>query len=148
MKTKKRTNITNNRVIVLTANILLIIFVLSMLTMPGAANDFLSISPSQANELIQKEKSNPDFVIIDMRTPLEFKGGHIKDAVLIDYYSKTFIQEMQSLDKGKIYLIYCRSANRSTKALAKIKNMGFESLYNMNQGIIGWGKAGFPIYKK
>ena len=106
-----------------------------------------TISPKQANQLIQKEKDNADFVIIDIRTPLEFNSGHIENAKLIDYYSKNFLKEMQQLDKNKIYLIYCRSANRSTKALTLIKNMDFKSLYNMDQGIVGWIKNEYKIVK-
>ena len=106
-----------------------------------------TISPKQANQLIQKENDNADFVIIDIRTPREFNSGHIKNAKLIDYYSKNFLKEMQQLDKNKIYLIYCRSANRSTKALSLIKNMGFKSFYNMDQGIVGWIKNEYKIVK-
>jgi rhodanese-related sulfurtransferase len=111
------------------------------------ADGLSTISPKEAYNLIQNNKSNPDFVLIDIRTPQEFKSGHLKNAILIDYYSKDFLKKMKSLDKNKTYLIYCRSANRSTKTLKKIKNMKFTSLYNMGKGIKGWAKAGFPIYK-
>lgn len=111
------------------------------------AKGLVSISPMQANELIQKENNNENFVIIDIRTPREFKAGHVQGAILIDYYSKNFLNNMKALDKSKTYLMYCRSANRSTKAMGKIKNMGFTSLYNMRKGLKGWVKAGFPVYK-
>jgi len=111
------------------------------------AGGLSTISPRQANVLIQQEKDNPDFVIIDIRTPGEFKSGHIKGAVLLDYYSKDFKKNMQALDKNKTYLIYCRSANRSARTLSLIKDMGFRSIYNMDQGLIGWGKNGFTVVK-
>ena len=100
-----------------------------------------------ASDLIAKHKSNTDFIILDLRTPREFKSGHIGKAILLDYYSKTFTDELKRLDKSKIYLIYCRSGNRSGKTLDLVKKMGFSHVYNMDQGIKGWRSKGFPVVK-
>jgi len=126
-----------------------IFVVMIMLVLSGAssASGLATISPKQANTLIQQEKGNPEFVLLDIRTPREFKAGHIEGAVLIDYYSQDFLRKMKGLDKNKTYLMYCRSANRSTRALSRIKDMGFKSFFNMDQGIIGWQKNGFPVVK-
>ena len=123
--------------------------ILLMLVLTGTANasGLATISPKQAKTLIQQEKANPDFVLLDIRTPTEFKAGHLEGAILIDYYGKDFLKKMQALDKNKTYLMYCRSANRSTRTLRLVKDMGFKSLYNMDQGINGWLKNGFPVVK-
>jgi rhodanese-related sulfurtransferase len=122
---------------------------LIMMMLSGAAKaaGLVTISPKQAYTLIQQERDNPDFVILDIRTPAEFKAGHIEGATRIDYYSKEFLNQMQALDKNKTYLIYCRSANRTTRTLYLIKDMGFEAVYNMGQGIRGWLQNGFPVVK-
>ena len=112
---------------------------------PASAETIETISPKQAAELILRENGNADFVILDIRTPPEFQGGHLQNAVLIDYYSRTFIQRLKQLDKNKIYLIYCRSGNRSSKALALFSHLGFKHVYNMADGINGWLKEGFPM---
>ena len=127
----------------------LVLAALILLVLTGAANasGLVTISPKQAKDLIQQETGNPDFVLLDIRTPPEFKAGHIEGAILIDYYGRDFLKKMQALDKDKIYLMYCRSANRSTRTLALVKDMGFKSLYNMDQGINGWIKNGFPVVK-
>jgi len=106
-----------------------------------------TISPKMASDLIAKHKNNTDFIILDVRTPQEFKRGHIEKAILLDYYSKTYIDEFKRLDKSKTYLMYCRSGNRSGKILDLIKNMGFSHVYNMDQGIRGWRSLGFPVVK-
>ncbi|MCP4369746.1 MAG: rhodanese-like domain-containing protein [Deltaproteobacteria bacterium] len=100
-----------------------------------------------ASDLIAKHKSNTDFIILDVRTPREFKSGHIEKAILLDYYSKKYTDKLKRLDKSKTYLIYCRSGNRSGKTLDLIRNMGFSRVYNMDQGIIGWRSKGFPVVK-
>ncbi len=137
----------NNQVIRLMVSFLVAALVVGMSFSAAKAEGLLTISPKQANALVQNQKDNPDFVILDIRTPAEFKSGHLKDAVLIDFYSKDFSKKMNALDKNKTYLIYCRSANRSTKALDRIKDMGFAAVYNMGQGVIGWTQAGFAIVK-
>ena len=113
-----------------------------------ASNHLLkTISPKMASDLIAKHKNNTDFIILDVRTPREFKNGHIKQAILLDFYSKAYTDEFKRLDKSKIYLIYCRSGNRSGKTLDLIKNMGFSQVYHMDKGIRGWLSMGFPVVK-
>ena len=65
-----------------------------------------NVTPQEAFTLIQDNRDNPDFVIIDVRTPGEFAGGYIEGAINIDFYSETFRDELNRLDKNKTYLIY------------------------------------------
>ena len=102
------------------------------------------ITPREAYTLIMKNKDNPDFVILDVRTPREFAEGHIQNAVNLDYYSETFRDDLDSLDKNKTYLIYCRSARRSGKALDIMKALNFGKVYNMLGGTIQWKTEGLP----
>ncbi len=130
------------------ASVLLIplfFFILFLWKMPAAAEAIETISPKQAAELVLKEKGNADFVILDIRTFPEFQTGHLNRAILLDYYSSTFVEGLKQLDKNKIYLVYCRSGNRSGKALALFNQLGFEQVYNMAEGINGWIRAGFPM---
>lgn len=106
---------------------------------------FKNISPKEALALINKNKGNEDFVILDVRTPREVSSGHIEGAINIDYYSKTFIDELNKLDRGKRYLIYCRSGHRSGKTLKIMEKLGFREVYNMLGGIKAWKKEGLPI---
>jgi rhodanese-related sulfurtransferase len=125
------------------------LFIISLLIQGkwATAETIETISPKQSAELIYKEKDNPDFVILDIRTPPEFQNGHIQNGVLVDYYSRTFINRLKELDKDKIYLVYCRSGNRSGKALALFKHLGFKNVYNMAQGINGWARLGYPVVR-
>jgi len=103
------------------------------------------ITPQEAFALIQDNQNNPDFVIIDVRTPEEFAEGHIENAVNLDYYSETFRDELNKLDKNKTYLIYCRSGRRSSNALSVMEELGFREAYNVLGGIIEWKAEGLPI---
>jgi rhodanese-related sulfurtransferase len=105
------------------------------------------ITPQEAYASIQENQDNPDFVIIDVRTPEEFADGHIEDAINIDFYSETFQDELNILDKDKSYLIYCRSGRRSASALAIMEELNFREAYNMMGGIIQWQAEGLPTVK-
>ena len=106
------------------------------------------ITPQEASALIQENQDNPDFVIIDVRTPEEFAEGHIKDAINIDFYSETFEDELDILDKNKTYLIYCRSGRRSASALAIMEELNFREAHNMTGGMIQWEAEGFPTIQQ
>lgn len=105
------------------------------------------VSPKEASTLIQNNQNNPDFVVIDVRTPEDFANGHIANAVNIDYYSVTFRNDINKLDKTKNYLIYCQSGNRSGKARDIMRELGFQEVHNMLGGIIGWKAEGLPTIK-
>ena len=107
-----------------------------------------NVTVKGALNLIQTNKDNPNFVILDVRTPEEFVGEHVKDATNLDYYSETFKDDLDSLDKDKTYLIYCRSGRRSAGALDTMKGLDYTEVYNMLDGILRWGTEELPTVIK
>ncbi len=105
------------------------------------------ISPKEANELMQKNKTNPKFIIIDVRTPQEFAEGHIENAINIDFRAASFEAEISKLDRNKTYLVYCRSGNRSRGALEVMAKLDFKEVYHLLPGIIGWQNDSLPVVK-
>ncbi len=105
------------------------------------------ITPQEASTLIQDNQDNPDFVIIDVRTPEEFAEEHIENAININFYSETFRDELNNLDKDKTYLLHCRSGGRSGKALNIMAELNFREVYNISGGITAWKAAGLPTTK-
>ena len=106
-----------------------------------------NITSEGAYILIQENKDNPNFVILDVRTPEEFLGEHIENAVNLDYYSDTFRNDLDKLDKNKTYLIYCRSGGRSENALNIMEELDFREFYNMLDGINKWKSEGLTTTK-
>ncbi len=106
-----------------------------------------NITPEGAYILIKENKDNPNFTILDVRTPEEFLGEYMENAVNLDYYSDTFRNDLDKLDKNKTYLIYCRSGRRSENALNIMKELDFREVYNMLGGIIKWKSEGLPTTK-
>ena len=74
-------------------------------------------------------------IIIDIRTPEEFKTQNIKNSININFYSQEFKTELNKLNKNKTYLIYCRSGSRSKKSLNTFKELNFTKVYDLQGGI-------------
>lgn len=91
-----------------------------------------------ASEFEERLKSDSNAVLIDVRTPMENSQLRIPDSILIDIYNPSFLVEIDKLDRSKNYYIYCRSGNRSYQAGNIMLKMGFEKVYNLKPGIIGW----------
>jgi len=106
-----------------------------------------ALSPKEASNLIEKHKGNSGFVILDIRTPGEYQSGHLKNAVMIDYYSKSFADEIGRLGKEKSYLVYCRSGNRSARSMDLFKKLQFQKIYHLSSGINSWTSEGLPLVK-
>jgi len=108
---------------------------------------FENISAMEAYNLIQNHMMNPTFVIIDVRTADEYNAEHLDGAINIDFYASDFADRLDKLDKSKVYLLYCRSANRSHQALEIMEDLGFTEAYNMTGGINAWKDAGYSTAK-
>jgi len=103
------------------------------------------IANQRAADVILALQDNPDFVLLDMRTPAEVEAGHISGAVMLDYYSASFRDDLATLDRELIYLIYCRTGNRTGQAYEIMERLGFERVYDMGGGISQWIAAGHPV---
>ena len=83
--------------------------------------------------------SKKNIQLIDVRTPNEFVGGHIKKAVNVDFFKAgNFKSYFEKLDTAKPLYIYCRSGARSKKAAYKLADMGFEKIYDLQGGYSRW----------
>jgi rhodanese-related sulfurtransferase len=107
----------------------------------------VNVSAVEAFSLIQTNSDNPDFIIIDVRTSAEYDSGHIENAVLVDYNSANFREEISKYDRDKKYLIYCRTGRRSAGARDIMEELGFSYIYHMDGGITEWVAEGFPVVK-
>lgn len=109
------------------------------------AQDTRVLEPDAAAELMRGNRSNPGFVILDVRTPEEFRQGYIEGAVLLDYYSPDFRDRFAALDRDATIIMYCRSGNRSSHVLGLADKLGFRQVYDLRGGIVAWKKAGLPL---
>lgn len=103
------------------------------------------VTSQEAFNLIQENKGNPAFIILDVRTVSEFHDGHIEGALNIDVNLPSFREEIGKLNSNDTYLVYCRTGNRSRAALRIMDELGFTQIYHIVNGITEWTSAGLPI---
>ena len=81
--------------------------------------------------------------IIDVRSPREWKNGHVPGARHI------FLPELRKrvgeLDRAKPTAVYCGSGYRASIAASILKEEGFETLWNVPGSWEAWKKAKFPV---
>ncbi len=106
---------------------------------------FAEVTDVTAEQAAAKLKEDAKIVVVDVRTPEEFKEGHIKGAVNIDFKSEDFAEKLGKLDRKKTYLMHCRSGGRSGASFAVWKSLGFEKVLHLKSGALGWEKAGYKF---
>jgi rhodanese-related sulfurtransferase len=106
-----------------------------------------NVSPREASDAIQKNKANPSFIILDVRTPAEFADGHLEKALNIDVSNPSFETGVGKMGRDATYLVYCRTGNRSRTALDIMNRLGFRYIYHLEAGITSWEAAGYPVVK-
>ncbi len=93
----------------------------------------------------KKGIEQPNMQVLDVRTPGEYQSGHLKNALLADWMNQEeFAKKVQSLDKSKPVYTYCLSGGRSGEAANWLMKKGY-MVYNMDDGIAAWKKAGEPV---
>lgn len=95
---------------------------------------YQKISAQEAKKMID---SGRKLIVLDVRTPGEFVGGHIKDAINIA--NETIGSDTPSAlpEKDTTILVYCRSGSRSAQASRKLLALGYTEVYDFG-GIIDW----------
>ena len=89
------------------------------------------------DDIVKIMDENKDYVIVDVRTPDEYKEGHIPNAINIpnETINETVYNKLK--DKDQLILIYCRSGSRSRQAAYKMQKLGYTKLVDFG-GIINW----------
>jgi UPF0176 protein len=91
-----------------------------------------------------KQLSDPNTVVVDMRNHYESEVGHFEGAICPDV--DTFREELHIVedilqhDKDKKVLMYCTGGIRCEKASAYMKHKGFENVYHLEGGIIKYAR--------
>jgi rhodanese-related sulfurtransferase len=114
---------------------------------------FLLMSRKSAMSTMQQEIAPAqylaDFVqagrkhlLLDVRTPEEFAGGHIAGARNIAL--QALPKRLAEVPRDRPVVIYCRSGNRSKQAMRLMKQAGYSDLYDLG-GIMQWSAQGQPL---
>lgn len=122
-----------------TTRIIIIVFLVSI--MNAFAGE--SILSKEFHQMKKQDK----FVVIDLRTPKEWKEtGIITGAITKNTYDSDFKEFIKKLDKSKTYVIYCHSGGRSSKVQNMMDSANLKNI-NIKDGITGWKSNNLPTVK-
>ena len=94
-----------------------------------------SLKPIELKKLMSSE---PDLVVIDIRTANEIKTGRIPKSEWIDVSDRAFIAKAAALPKDKIYCLYCASGGRTSMVVPFMEANGFSRVHDLEGGIMSW----------
>ncbi|MDH4275153.1 MAG: rhodanese-like domain-containing protein [Gammaproteobacteria bacterium] len=103
-----------------------------------------SIDTQEAIRLINHQNA----MVLDVRTPDEYKQGHILEALNIPVGLLDGRVTELNKHKEKPVVVNCRSGQRSARACSILKKHGFAQVHNLSGGIMAWEKANLPLTKK
>jgi thioredoxin 1 len=98
-------------------------------------------------EAFEKAIASEDAQLVDVRTPEEYKKGHVKNALLIDWKKKEQFGKIASkkLDPSRPVYVYCAAGVRSHAAAEFLRKKGFSMVYELDGGIEKWKDEKKPI---
>lgn len=112
----------------------------------SAQSDSIDTLAPQA--FIKQAKTDTTAIILDVRTPGEYKEEHLVGARQLDFLNTSvFDAGIKELDNTHTYYVYCRSGKRSHNACIKMKKQGLK-VFDMEGGILNWKKLGMPTTKE
>lgn len=109
-------------------------------TVAGFAMDHLpQISVLELSQRLQNKQAT----VLDVRSPGEWKGGHIAGAIHIPGGSLT--ARAGELDRNRPVNVICGSGYRSSIATSILRRNGFKDVANVIGGMTAWNKAGLAV---
>jgi thioredoxin len=94
----------------------------------------------------EKAIAKDSIQILDVRTPGEYAGGHIKNTLLANWNdTKEFERRIAFVDKKKPVYVYCLAGGRSAAAAEKLKSLGYENVYDLKGGMNAWKAGNKPV---
>jgi rhodanese-related sulfurtransferase len=103
-----------------------------------------TVSLLQATQLINQNKA----VLVDVRSPDEFKSGHLRDARNIPLKElPNRLDELEKFKSKSVIAICQNGATGSAKAAAQLKKAGFAEAASLAGGVAAWQAQGLPLTK-
>jgi rhodanese-related sulfurtransferase len=100
------------------------------------------VGPGEATRLLNHENA----IMVDMRSDRDFRDGHIVNALHVPAENNDMPARLEKY-RDRPLIVYCRSGNQSLTVCGKLRKQGFEKVYNLKGGVLGWQQADLPVSK-
>ena len=115
-----------------------LVFCLVLVIIFGCTNQSENRNILEVNEFVKQYESDNSAILLDVRTEEEFNNGFIEGALNFDVTKNDFTDNIKHIDKEKTIFVYCKSGNRSNKAVNIFKELGYKKVYDLEDGYIAY----------
>jgi hydroxyacylglutathione hydrolase len=97
------------------------------------------VLPAEVPALVADQQA----LVIDVRAQTEHEEAHIPGALNI--HCGLLRDRAGEVPRDRPVILHCQSGGRSAIATSVLKSLGYESVFNLEGGIEGWGQHGLPV---
>jgi rhodanese-related sulfurtransferase len=112
-------------------------------TQVGTGSGYRTVTPLEAKTMIE---TRGDLLIVDVRSPEEFRGGSLPGARLIPFWD--FTRGRFDLPKDKPILLICAVGGRSLACGQMLAAQGYREVYNLKGGLDAWVEQRVPLPRR
>jgi rhodanese-related sulfurtransferase len=104
-----------------------------------------SILADEAKELIESKQCH---LLIDVRSPAEYRASHIEGSINIpmDHLEEGMLAKFE--DKDTVLYMMCSCGNRSSKACTEMESIGYQNVISVDGGIIELKRLGMKVIEE
>jgi rhodanese-related sulfurtransferase len=95
------------------------------------------VTPIRPAVFREMQKSEPNLILVDVRTPDEHRMGHIPSSRLLPLNELPSKAPAILTDKDQPIVVYCASGARSNQAAHFLSRLGYTRIHDMG-GIMSW----------
>ena len=122
----------------------MILLIWPMLSLPVAAGETDEMTPQKLHELIQTGKPP---VIVDVRSGVEYRAGHVPGALHIPFWSALWRADDIPVSRQDPVVVYCAHGPRASLAGWALKLAGIANVVHMKGHMTGWHRQRLPEVK-
>ena len=97
-----------------------------------------------AAALVRELRGSGAPVLLDVRTPAEYRVSHLRGARFVNYDSLA-VERFAGLDRTRPVVVYCSVGYRSERLGERLKALGFRNVRNLYGGLFEWVNEGYPV---
>lgn len=101
---------------------------------------YRNINSVEARRLVEQKKN---IYLLDVRTPDEYRQARMRGGILIPI--NEIERRLGEVPKNRPILVYCAVGSRSNLVAGFLSGRGYAEVYNMQDGLVGWYRNGYPI---
>ncbi len=87
-------------------------------------------------------------LVLDVRTPAEFRDGHIAGAINIAHDEIAGQWPALNIQRDDEVIVYCGTGRRAGLAQQALETLGYSRTRLLEGGFEAWKKAGLPVVKE